>query len=107
MTDGQFTTLIIMAMYFVFTILLIDVCTPFNLRKAIIVACAILIGITYFGFIINLCENNAVLNTFSLSNIISAPCLISIFSCLIWSVVSIGLFKILFKFWPVIKQYLK
>ena len=106
-TDGQFTTLMIMAMYFVFTILLIDVCMPFNIRKAIIVAAALLIGVVYFGVIINVCENNVLLNIFSLSRIINAPCLIAIFSCLIWSVLGVAISKLLLKYWPQIKSLFK
>ncbi len=106
-TDGQFTTLIIIAMYFVFNILLIDVCVPFNIRKAIICACSILIGIVYFGLIINLFTNNGVINVFSMSNIISATCLWAIVGCLVWSIVSMLLFKILFKYWKNIKHFIK
>lgn len=106
-TDGQFTTLVVLAMYFVFTLLLIDVCHPFNIRKAIICIVAALIGIVYFGIILNVCPNTSAINIFSMSNINTSACLISILLTLAWSVLGLFIAKMLIKYWNNIIKFFK
>lgn len=96
-THGQFATLIMIAMYTVFTILLAYVCWPLNIKKGILVGSNILIGVLYFTVLCNFFEDHGLLNIFSLSNVMNSNCLIVI-SCIIGgSLILLGLFKIILK----------
>ncbi len=97
-TDGQFTTLLIIAMYLVFTVLLIDICLPLTKKKAILCGAVVLVGVLYFGVICDVFESNEILNIFSLSNLYNVECLIAIICVFAWSILSIMSCKLLFKY---------